>query len=181
MAITTRDIDNSILAAFKAIVGADTTDFSYAMEGRIPHDMLLGSLDYWESQYVEEVRDVVLSDCNVCMDSFDDTDVGDLARYTMSTVADALRALTGWDKISLVDIAGAGNKRYSSNGFYIFTCPRTNSTWTSLGVWADDCYEALEELESWLAEVAKDNCFDDEEAAHEKELWMSSPAYALES
>lgn len=175
--IKTIEINDSILAAFKGMVGTDAHEFNAAMQGCIPDGVMFNhrAAQRWEIQHGEEVADVIKRDINYCEP--DEPRDLDLMAYCMSEVANALQSVTGWVRVHLNTLQGPA--RGSSSGLYLFTCPWSNACTDVFACWADDEWEALEELGEWMAASAEDEEMTDAEYEAEREIWLSSPAYAL--
>lgn len=171
--IKTIEINDSILAAFKALVGTCEHTLSNARRGyRL--DLHPQALNNWAHHYLEEVADVARHDINYCGTA----GLDDLIAYTVMRVNDAITNATGWTYGQMGSLSAVlGPSRGSSSGLYLFTAPVSNTTWETYAVWADDANEAIEELQSEIESQADDG----EDAAHQLELVLSSPAYCLQA
>lgn len=171
----TTEISSSLLNALKDMTGATRYDFNEAMEGYLPFAST-HKLDNWEYHNGEEITELMLRDYNLSPEDYEDETMDRMA-YTARKISDAIRGLTGWDKVYLHELEGPAWG--SSNGLYLFTCPVSNSTWRTVGIWADCDYEAIEDMEELIRAWGAEDEYSDEEIEHDLELWMSSPAYAL--
>lgn len=168
----------ALINAAKDMSGACRFDFNGIMGGRIPDSLLFsGRLwDRWGLDNGQEIGELIAQDVNLCTEG-EEVTTGDAMIYTAQQLERLIRGLTGWDSVHLHELMGPAWG--TVNGLYLFTCPVSNTTWRTYGVWADSEHEAIEEMTEQLTAWATEDDMTDDEIAHEIELVLSSHVYAV--